>query len=62
MTATTLRYNLGTPYMDTADVPFAFSSTYGGVLKHDGAAANALVKGLSFTVADAYFYATERTA
>ncbi|GAA5502809.1 hypothetical protein Dxin01_02556 [Deinococcus xinjiangensis] len=49
-------YNLTTPYMDVADVPFAFSSTYGGVLSHDGKAADALIKNLNFTVADAYFY------
>ncbi|EYB66745.1 S-layer protein [Deinococcus phoenicis] len=49
-------YNLTSPYMDIADVPFAWSSTYGAVLNHDGAASNALVKGLNFTVADAYFY------
>ncbi|ULH16944.1 S-layer protein [Deinococcus sp. KNUC1210] len=49
-------YNSTGAYQDTALVPFAYSSTYGGVLKHDGAAADALVKGLSFTVADQYFY------
>ncbi|MFC4639261.1 S-layer homology domain-containing protein [Deinococcus hohokamensis] len=49
-------YNLASPYMDIADVPFAYSSTFGGKLSHDGAAANALVKNLSFTIADAYFY------
>ncbi|GAA5514060.1 hypothetical protein Dcar01_02810 [Deinococcus carri] len=50
------QYNLTSPYMDIANVPFAWSSTYGAVLNHDGAATNALVKGLNFTVADAYFY------
>ena len=49
-------YNSTAAYQDTALVPFAYSSTYGGVLKHDGAAADALVKGLNFTVADQYFY------
>jgi len=49
-------YNSTGAYQDIALVPFAYSSTYGGVLSHDGAAADALVKGLSFTVADAYFY------
>ncbi|WP_407540978.1 S-layer homology domain-containing protein [Deinococcus radiomollis] len=49
-------YNSTAAYQDTALVPFAFSSTYGGVLSHDGSAANALVKGLNFTIADAYFY------
>ncbi|UQN07684.1 S-layer homology domain-containing protein [Deinococcus sp. QL22] len=58
--ANNFAYNLGTPYMDTATVPFAFSSTFGGVLKHDGAATNALIPGLSFTVADAYFYGLRR--
>lgn len=55
-------YNSTTPYMDVADVPFAYSSTFGGVLKHDGAADNALIKGLNFTVADAYFYESELKA
>ncbi|TDE85112.1 S-layer homology domain-containing protein [Deinococcus sp. S9] len=49
-------YNLTSPYMDVADVPFAYSSTYGAVLNHDGAASNALVKGLNFTTAYARFY------
>ncbi|GAA5534847.1 S-layer homology domain-containing protein [Deinococcus aluminii] len=49
-------YNSTSPYMDIADVPFAWSSTTGAVLSHDGTATNALVKGLNFTVADAYFY------
>ena len=49
-------YNLTTPYMDVADVPFAYSSTYGGILSHDGKAADALIKNLNFTVADAYYY------
>ena len=49
-------YNLTTPYMDIADVPFAYSSTYGAVLNHDGAATNALIKGLNFTTAYARFY------
>lgn len=49
-------YNLTSPYMDTADVPMAYSSTFGGILKHDGKADDALVKNLNFTVADAYFY------
>ena len=49
-------YNSYSAYQDTALVPFNFSSTYGGVLSHDGSAADALIKGLNFTVADAYFY------
>ncbi|WP_407569654.1 S-layer homology domain-containing protein [Deinococcus altitudinis] len=49
-------YNSTFAYQDTALVPFNFSSTYGGVLSHDGSAADALIKGLNFTVADAYFY------
>ncbi|WP_424950374.1 S-layer homology domain-containing protein [Deinococcus sp.] len=49
-------YNSTAAYQDTALVPFAYSSTYGGILSHDGAAADALIKGLNFTVADAYFY------
>ena len=50
------RYNSTAAYQGTALVPFAYSSTYGGVLSHDGSAADALIKGLNFTVADAYFY------
>ncbi|MGY2895727.1 hypothetical protein ACVWZX_003767 [Deinococcus sp. UYEF24] len=49
-------YNSYYAYQETALVPFNFSSTYGGVLSHDGSAADALIKGLNFTVADAYFY------
>jgi hypothetical protein len=49
-------YNSYYAYQDTALVPFNFSSTYGAVLSHDGSAADALIKGLNFTVADAYFY------
>ncbi|WP_272976312.1 S-layer homology domain-containing protein [Deinococcus geothermalis] len=49
-------YNSTSPYMDVADVPFAYSSTYGALLRHDGAATNALVKGLNFTTAYARFY------
>ncbi|WP_034385651.1 S-layer homology domain-containing protein [Deinococcus sp. YIM 77859] len=49
-------YNGATPYMGVANVPFAYSSTFGAVLRHDGTASNALVRGLNFTVADAYFY------
>ncbi|GGR17741.1 S-layer protein [Deinococcus ruber] len=49
-------YNSTAAYQDTGLVPFAYSSTYGGVLKHDGSAADALIKGLNFTVADQYFY------
>ncbi|WP_344870032.1 S-layer homology domain-containing protein [Deinococcus aetherius] len=55
-------YNLTTPYQDVADVPFAFSSTFGARLRHDGAAPNALVPGLSFTVAYARFYEDELRA
>ena len=49
------RYNGTAAYQDTALVPYAFSSTYGGVLSHDGSAADALIKGLNFTIADAYY-------
>ena len=49
-------YNSYFAYQNTALVPFNFSSTYGAVLSHDGTAADALIKGLNFTVADAYFY------
>lgn len=42
--------------MEIAYVPFMYTNTYGGVLSHDGKAADALVKDLNFTVADAYFY------
>ncbi|MGY2897285.1 hypothetical protein ACVWZX_005331, partial [Deinococcus sp. UYEF24] len=49
-------YNSTFAYQNTALVPFNYSSTYGGVLSHDGSAADALIKGLNFTVADAYFY------
>ncbi|WP_343216705.1 S-layer homology domain-containing protein [Deinococcus aestuarii] len=49
-------YNSSTPYMDVADVPFAFSSTFGARLQHNGAAPNALIRGLSFTGAYARFY------
>ena len=48
-------YNSTAAYQDTALVPYAFSSTYGGVLSHDGSAADALVKGLNFTIADGYY-------
>ncbi|WP_019010549.1 S-layer homology domain-containing protein [Deinococcus aquatilis] len=53
-------YDIGYSYMDTAAVPFGESSTFGGVLKHDGAASNALIPGLTFTVADAFFYDLRR--
>jgi hypothetical protein len=49
-------YNSYYAYQDTALVPFNYSSTYGAVLSHDGTAADALIKGLDFTVADAYLY------
>lgn len=52
-------YNLYTPYMDVADVPFNDSSTYGGILSHDGKASDALIKNLNFTVADQYFYSVK---
>ena len=48
-------YNSTAAYQGTALVPYAFSSTYGGVLSHDGSAADALVKGLNFTIADGYY-------
>ncbi|MFD2607977.1 S-layer homology domain-containing protein [Deinococcus taklimakanensis] len=44
--------------MGIAKVPMAMTSTVGGQLSHDGAAENALVKGLNFTIGDAYFYNT----
>ena len=49
-------YNGTGAYQGVAFVPFSYSSTYGAILTHDGAAPTALVKGLNFTVADAYFY------
>ncbi|WP_102128505.1 S-layer homology domain-containing protein [Deinococcus planocerae] len=52
-------YNSSTPYMDVADVPFAFSSTFGARLRHDGTATNALIRGLNITGAYARFYEEE---
>jgi len=48
--------NLGNAGMGIADVPFAMTSTFGAQVSHDGAATNALVKNLNFTVGDAYYY------
>lgn len=50
---------IGSSYMNTAAVPYAYSSTFGAVLAHDGAATTALVPNLSFTAAYARFYETE---
>ncbi|WP_456833310.1 S-layer homology domain-containing protein, partial [Deinococcus sp. UYEF24] len=49
-------YNSTGAYQGTAFVPFFYSSTYGATLTHNGAAQDALIKGLNFTIADAYFY------
>lgn len=46
----------GTDVLKVAKVPYVATSTAGGVLSHDGSAPDAFVKGLNFTVADAYFY------
>lgn len=46
----------GTDVLELAKVPYVETSTYGGLLSHDGNAADAFVKGLNFTVADAHFY------
>ncbi|RJF72062.1 S-layer protein [Deinococcus cavernae] len=54
----TTAFSPTTSYMDIATVPFMYTSTYGGVLSHDGKASDALIKNLNFTVADAYFYNT----
>ena len=48
--------NVNAAGMGIANVPMAMTSTVGGQLSHDGAADNALVKGLNFTIGDAYFY------
>lgn len=53
---TTTLIPVGITYMDVAALPYMYSSSYGGVLTHDGKAKDALVKDLNFTVADAYFY------
>ena len=50
--------NVNAAGMGIANVPMAMTSTVGGQLSHDGAADNALVKGLNFTIGDAYFYDT----
>jgi hypothetical protein len=42
--------------MGIAGVPFAYTSTVGARLRHDGKATNALVPNLNFTVQDAYYY------
>ncbi|MEF2278960.1 S-layer homology domain-containing protein [Deinococcus sp. YIM 134068] len=52
-------YNSTTPYMNVADVPFAFSSTFGARLQHNGSVDNALIRGLSFTGTYARFYEDE---
>ncbi|WP_338069153.1 S-layer homology domain-containing protein [Deinococcus fonticola] len=41
--------------MGIANVPFAMTSTFGAQISHDGAATNALVKNLNFTVGDAFY-------
>lgn len=41
--------------MGIAGVPFGNTSTFGGQISHDGKAGNALVKGLNFTIGDAYY-------
>ncbi|ANE45009.1 S-layer homology domain-containing protein [Deinococcus puniceus] len=47
---------IGRAGMDIAGVPFSMTSTVGAQVDHNGAATNALVKGLDITVADAYYY------
>ncbi|WP_019587366.1 S-layer homology domain-containing protein [Deinococcus apachensis] len=44
------------PGMGIADVPYAYTSTVGARLRHDGTATNALVPNLNFTVQDGYYY------
>lgn len=48
--------NPGNAGMDIANVPRPMTSTFGAQLSHNGAAENALVRNLNFTVGDAYFY------
>ncbi|MDL2345314.1 S-layer homology domain-containing protein [Deinococcus sp. MIMF12] len=48
--------NLGNAGMGIAGVPRPMTSTFGAQLSHNGAAENALVRNLNFTVGDAYFY------
>ncbi|MDP9764948.1 S-layer homology domain-containing protein [Deinococcus enclensis] len=49
-------------YMGVANVPFMYSSFLGAYLTHDGAAANALVKGLNLTLFDAYNPVSEQNS
>lgn len=46
----------GNAGMGIANVPYDYTSTVGAQLKHDGAATNALVKNLNFTISNAYYY------
>ena len=48
-------FNKGSAGMGIANVPFSMTSTFGAQVKHDGAATNALIKNLNFTLGDAYF-------
>lgn len=48
--------NLGNAGMGIAGVPRPMTSTFGAQLSHNGAAENALVRNLNFTVGDAYYY------
>lgn len=54
----TSSYNTNAAGMGIANVPMAMTSTVGVQLSHKGTADNALVKGLNFTIGDAYFYDT----
>ncbi|MPY67828.1 S-layer protein [Deinococcus sp. SDU3-2] len=48
--------DLGNAGMGIANVPRDMTSTFGAQLSHNGAADNALVRNLNFTVGDAYYY------
>ena len=48
-------FDNGNAGMGIANVPFSMTSTFGAQVKHDGAATNALIKNLNFTLGDAYF-------
>lgn len=48
-------FDEGNAGMGIANVPFSMTSTFGAQVKHDGAATNALIKNLNFTLGDAYF-------